>query len=82
MTKLTEPVQPASTEIEAMTDAEVMAELSHLTKGFTDADYDRLEDQLRLRAAVLGWTGDPLKQPAGSVLASARAVVAEKGGAS
>jgi hypothetical protein len=38
----------------------------------------RLEGELRLRASVLGWTGDPLKQPQRAVLASARAVLAEK----
>jgi hypothetical protein len=31
-----------------------------------------------LKAAVLGWTGDPFKQPPESVLASARQVIVER----
>lgn len=41
---------------------------------FTDHEFDQLENELRLRAAVLGWTGDPLEQPTTTVLAAARAV--------
>lgn len=51
-------------------------ELDTLTGQFTDADYNALETELRLRAAVLGWTGDPLQQPVESVLAAARTVLA------
>jgi len=57
---------------------EVIAELGRLTAIFTEADYDRLENALVLRSYVLGWTGDPLKQPAETVLACARQVLAEK----
>lgn len=64
-------------KIEEMTDSEVMQELTSLTKEFSDEDFDRLESELRLRAAVLGWTGEPLRQPPRSVLATARSV---KGG--
>jgi hypothetical protein len=63
--------------IDALTDAEVMEEIRLLQDRFTDADFDALEAQLRLRAAVLGWTGDPLRQPPRSVLSAARVV---KGG--
>lgn len=61
-----------------MTDDEVMAELSSLQQGFSESDFDQLEAELKLRAAVLGWTGDPLKQPSRTVLAAARAAMKAK----
>src|SRR6185369_13982280 len=61
--------------IEAMDDAEVMQELVDLQTGFTEQDFVDLEHHLKLRAACLHWTGDPLKQPPRSVLACARLVV-------
>ena len=57
-----------------MTDAEVMAEIDELARSFQELDIVRLEGELALRAAVMGWTGNPLKQPPRSVLAAARAV--------
>lgn len=49
-------------------------ELDALSAQFTDADYDELESRLRLNANVRGWTGDPLQQPAETVLAIAREI--------
>ena len=62
-------------EIEAMTDNEVIEELAKLSGRFTKADFDRLEFQLRIRAACLHWTGNPLKMPPRAVLIEARAIV-------
>lgn len=53
-------------------------ELTELGRQFTDADYTRLENDLRLRAAALHWTGDPMQQPVEVVLAVARRIVADK----
>ncbi|HTD68075.1 MAG TPA: hypothetical protein VK846_16240 [Candidatus Limnocylindria bacterium] len=61
--------------IELMSDAEVDAEILACSPRMNDALYDALEDGLRLRAAVLGWTGDPLHQPPRSVLATLRSVL-------
>lgn len=33
------------------------------TAELTDAEFDALEHQLALRAASLGWSGDPMRQP-------------------
>jgi hypothetical protein len=63
--------------IKDMTDDEIIDELDLLTKQFTDADFQHFENVMILRAYVLGWTGDPLNQPARSVLAAARQVIAE-----
>lgn len=46
---------------------------------FNEADYDALETALRLRAACLGWTGDPLRQPQEVVAACAREVLQARG---
>lgn len=62
-------------EIEAMTDGEVFQELEALNEKFSDAEFDTLEQQLKLRAASLHWTGDPFKQPPRAVLACARLVI-------
>jgi hypothetical protein len=64
--------------IAEMSQAEICIDLIRLQGLFTDADYNALEENLYLRAAVLGWTGDPLKQPPETVLAAARQVVAER----
>ncbi len=61
-----------------MTDDQVMQELKDLQGSFTEADFDELEYLLWIKAGCLGWTGDPLKQPARSVLACARQVKKEK----
>lgn len=61
-----------------ITDPELSAELDALSAQFTDADYNALEAELRLRAAVLHWTGDPMCQPLETVLAAARSVLAAR----
>ncbi len=43
----------------------------------SEQGFDLLENRLRLRAAVLGWTGDPLKQPLASVAAEVRAMLSQ-----
>ncbi len=48
----------------------------------TDAERRELENELYLRAALLGWTGPPLIQPPSSVLAAWRAVEARQKGVS
>jgi hypothetical protein len=53
------------------------AELESYEAAFTPAHYRAFENALCLRAYVTGWTGDPLKQPAGVVLSAARQVMAE-----
>lgn len=58
--------------------AEQEAEMARISSQFTESDYDVLEAELKLRAACLGWTGDPLQQPVESVLAAARGVLAKK----
>ena len=60
-----------------MTD-EISAELDALSAQFTDRDFDELESRLRIRAASLGWTGDPMKQPPEVVLAESRAVIRDR----
>jgi hypothetical protein len=69
----------ANLEIEAMMDHEVLAEIEQLELTFKEIDFVRLEGELQLRAACMGWTGDPLKQPPRSVLAAARKI--KSGGA-
>lgn len=58
------------------------AELRALGARMTAADYDTLEAKLIIHAACLGWTGEPLQQPAHVVLAIARQVIAERAPAS
>ena len=53
-------------------------ELDALSAQFTDRDYNDLEARLSLQAAALGWTGDPMRQPAEVVLATARAVLRDR----
>ena len=38
-------------------------------------EFDELENQLALRAACLGWTGDPMCQPLDSVAACVRTII-------
>ena len=57
---------------------EIAAELDTLTPLFTDRDFDELEARLQIRAAALGWTGDPMKQPPEVVLAEARGVMRDR----
>ena len=67
--------------IEKMTDAEVLHELELISYAWNtslgkDQWWDALEDNLKLRAACLGWTGDPMRQLPRSVLAAALQVIA------
>jgi hypothetical protein len=48
------------------------------TADLTPAEFDALENRLRLKAAVLGWTGDPLHQPLPTVAAIVRGILAER----
>ena len=58
---------------------EIAAELDKINVLFTSRDYDELEARLQLRAASLGWTGDPLQQPPEVVLVEARSVLRDRG---
>ena len=44
----------------------------------TDAEFDELENQLALRAACLGWTGDPMRQPLETVAATVRGIISRR----
>ena len=57
----------------ALSDAELI-ELADLT----DAEFDELENQLALRAACLGWTGDPMRQPLETVAATVRGIISKR----
>lgn len=45
---------------------------------FSDAEFDELENQLALRAACLGWTGDPMRQPLETVAAVVRGIISKR----
>ena len=45
---------------------------------FNDAEFDQLEKDLALRAACLGWTGDPMKQPIEVVAAVVRNIIGKR----
>ncbi len=65
-----------------MTEAEAMAELERLDAEFaqmSEEEHRHFENLLYLRAMIRGWTGDPLCQPASSVLAAYRQMRAEQG---
>lgn len=57
----------------SLSDAELI-ELADLT----DAEFDELENQLALRAAALGWTGDPMRQPLATVAAIVRGIITRR----
>jgi hypothetical protein len=66
----------------AMTEAETIAELERLDGEFaqmSEEEHRHFENVLYLRAMIRGWTGDPLCQPASSVLAAYRQMHAERG---
>jgi hypothetical protein len=44
----------------------------------TDAEFDELENQLAIRAACLGWTGDPMRQPLETVAAIVRGIITKR----
>jgi hypothetical protein len=65
----------------AMTEAEAMTELTRLDNEFgpmVEDERRHFENLLHLRAMIHGWTGDPLCQPATSVLAAYRQMRAER----
>jgi hypothetical protein len=65
----------------AMTEAEAMAELTRLDEAFgqmAEDERQHFENLLYLRAMIHGWTGDPLCQPATSVLGAYRQMRAER----
>jgi hypothetical protein len=67
--------------METVTEAEALAELERLERvdgPMTQAERRQLENLLTLRAHVIGWTGDPLCQPAHAVLAAYRQMQGEK----
>ena len=45
----------------------------------TDAEFDELENRLALRAACLGWTGDPIRQPLNVVALIVRDILGKRG---
>ena len=57
----------------ALSDAELIE-----SADLTDAEFDELESQLALRAACLGWTGDPLRQPLETVAAIVRGIITKR----
>ncbi len=57
----------------ALTDAELIE-----SADLTDAEFDELESQLALRAACLGWTGDPMRQPLETVAATVRGIISKR----
>ncbi len=44
----------------------------------SDAEFDELENQLALRAACMGWTGDPMRQPLETVAAIVRGILSRR----
>ena len=65
----------------AITEAEAMAELTRLDEAFgqmAEDDRRHFENLLYVRAMIRGWTGDPLCQPATSVLGAYRQMRAER----
>lgn len=62
-----------------MTEIEARREIESLEGSLTEAEFDQLETRLTVRAGSLGWTGDPLRQPATAVLAEIQAVLAARG---
>ena len=57
----------------ALSDADLIE-----SANLTDAEFDELENQLALRAACLGWTGDPMRQPLETVAAIVRGIITER----
>ena len=64
---------PSKTELLSLKDEELIERAS-----LSDAEFDQLENELGLRAACLGWTGDPMKQPVNVVAAVARGIIAKR----
>lgn len=62
-----------NTGLLALTDAELIE-----SADLTDPEFDELESQLALRAACLGWNGDPMRQPLATVAAIVRGLIAKR----
>ena len=65
----------------AMTEDQAFVELTRMEEEFgqmTDDERRHFENLLYLRAMIRGWTGDPLCQPATSVLAVYRQMRTER----
>lgn len=45
----------------------------------TNLEFDELENQLALRAAVLHWSGDPMRQPLDVVASIVRQIIRMRG---
>lgn len=57
----------------ALSDAELIE-----SADLTDAEFDELENQLAIRAAGLGWTGDPMRQPLETVATTVRGIISKR----
>ena len=57
----------------ALSDAELIE-----SADLTNAEFDDLENQLSIRAACLGWTGDPMRQPLETVAATVRGIISKR----
>jgi hypothetical protein len=57
----------------ALSDAELIE-----TADLTEPEFDELENQLAIRAACLGWTGDPMRQPLETVAATVRGIISRR----
>lgn len=44
----------------------------------TNGEFEELENLLALRAACLGWTGDPMRQPLETVAAIVRGIISKR----
>lgn len=44
----------------------------------SEAEFDELENQLAIRSACLGWTGDPMRQPVEVVAAIVRGIISRR----
>lgn len=66
---------PRSESSSSTLEAEGISKLEAMQNQLTEREFDDLESELKLRAAVLGWTGDPLRQPAQIVLGMAEAIL-------
>lgn len=66
-------LKPTKTNLLALKDEELIERAD-----FSDAEFDKLENELALRAACLGWTGDPMKQPVEVVAAVVRGIISKR----
>jgi hypothetical protein len=57
---------------------EALTRLEALEGTLTENELNELESRLFLTAGVLGWTGDPLRQPPAVVLSIVEAIIGER----